>query len=375
MKILMIGDYSGLHACLAGELRRRGHSVTVVSDRGGYMQTGADIYLERRPGTIGKAAYLTRIAYLLPRLKGYDVVQLINSNFLHLRPHRISWVYDYLRHNNGRIFLTLAGNDYYFVKACADAKMFRFSEFKVGDTPTEFLHSNSRFMSDWISNENREWSQRLYEDIDGAMSVLPEYDMAARHILGDRLKFTNLPVDISQLPWSPLPIRGKIRLFVGIRSGMEIRKGTLPLLEMAKRIQADYPDKVTVECVRDLSLSSYLERMKSCHIVLDQLYSYSPATNALQAMALGKIAASGAQPEYFTSLGGRGVPTPQSPDGPVICLAPDDMSGNESRIRNLIENPEKMLPLSVAGRRLVEHENDVRIVADRFLTHWPTSKA
>lgn len=39
MKILFVGDYSGVHANLAAELRRRGHKVTVVSDGGLHMQT------------------------------------------------------------------------------------------------------------------------------------------------------------------------------------------------------------------------------------------------------------------------------------------------------------------------------------------------
>ena len=43
--------------------------------------------------------------------------------------------------------------------------------------------------------------------------------------------------------------------------------------------------------------------MRQSHLLLDQLYSYSPATNALQAMAMGVVAASGAQPEYYEYIG------------------------------------------------------------------------
>ena len=47
MRILFFGDYSNLHACIAGELRRRGHHITVISDGGRYMDTDKDILLER----------------------------------------------------------------------------------------------------------------------------------------------------------------------------------------------------------------------------------------------------------------------------------------------------------------------------------------
>lgn len=48
MKILFVGDYSNLHACMAAELRRRGHEVDVMSDRCTYLGTHADFFIERK---------------------------------------------------------------------------------------------------------------------------------------------------------------------------------------------------------------------------------------------------------------------------------------------------------------------------------------
>lgn len=362
MKILFLGDYSNLHACLARELRRRGHDVVVASDRGLYMHTHADITLRRDPGFFGGAKYLFRLFSLLPELKGFDVVQLINANFLALRPGKIKYFFDRLRGENGKMCLTLAGDDYFFVKACVGGEMFRFSEFKVGDRLTEYHHSNPAHTFGWISDTNRRWSEYLYERVDAAMSVLPEYDMAARPVLGDRLFFTNLPIDLSSLPYAPLSVDGPLRLFIGMRGGMEIQKGTQRLLAIAKDLERGYPGKVEVECVRNLSLAEYLARMKESSIVLDQLYSYSPATNALQAMALGRVAASGAEPEFYSYIGN---PT----ERPVFRLSPLD-SDIPDRLRALILNPSSLPEISRQGRRLVERNNDVRLVADRFLAAW-----
>ncbi len=66
MKILMLGDFSNLHACLAKELKKRGHDVTLVSDKGIYMKTDADVELMRKPGIWGSVRYLYRILALLP---------------------------------------------------------------------------------------------------------------------------------------------------------------------------------------------------------------------------------------------------------------------------------------------------------------------
>lgn len=362
MKILFIGDYSNLHACLASELRRRGHHATVVSDRCGYMDTHSDIFIERKPGVAGAFKYLLKLFSLLPEFKGYDAVQLINSNFLSLKPGKIKYFFDRIRGENGGMFLTLAGNDYYFVKACADAEIFRFSEFKTGKTPNDYCRERPGHMPGWISDANRRWSEYLYQEIDGAMSVLPEYDMAAKDILGERLAFTNLPVDLSTLPYSPLTIEGAVRIFIGMRSGMETQKGTRILFDMARELQAELPGKVSVERVSDLPLREYLSRMRESHIVLDQLYSYSPGTNALQAMALGKAAGSGAQPEYYEYIGNPA-------ERPIFSLSPLD-SDIKGRLRDLVLDPTPLYDMSRQGRVLVEKNNDVRTVADRFLNHW-----
>ena len=83
MKILFVGDYSGVYANLAAELRRRGHKVTVVSDGGLHMQTESDIFV-RRVRHPESFRYLYRLFRIQPGLKGFDVVQLVNPGFFRL---------------------------------------------------------------------------------------------------------------------------------------------------------------------------------------------------------------------------------------------------------------------------------------------------
>lgn len=362
MKILLIGDYSNFHNCLASELRRKGHSTTLISDRGRYMNTDADIYLPRTPGVKGGISYLYRLFNLLPELKGYDVVQLINTNFLALRPGRIKYFYDIIRRQNGSVFLTLAGDDYFYLKECRDGNLFRYSEIKVGENPTDFYKQCPRYVSEWLSEPNRKLAEHIYDTIDGAMSVLPEYDIAARPLLQDKLAFTNIPIDLSSIDYKPLDLDGQIKLFIGMKSGMEIEKGTECLSSLAMELEKEMPDKVRVETVKDLSLSEYLMRMSGSHIVLDQLYAYSPATNALQAMAMGKVAGSGAQPEYYEYIG-------NPVEHPVLSLSPLD-NDIKDRLRKFILDPSPLHEMSRQGRILVEKNNEAGIVADRFIMHW-----
>lgn len=360
----MLGDYSNLHACLAKELRRRGHEVTLVSDRGVYMKTDADIELRRSSGPLGGVRYLYRIMALLPSWSGYDAVQLINPGFLRLKPGKLKMIYDILRKNNRSVFLTLCGNDHFFVKDCIDTELFRFSEFRVGKEKTPLVMCDPNRESGWLSPEQASYTKHLYDTIDGAMSVLPEYDMSARrHMDAGKLLFTNLPIEIENLEFTEMDLEGPVRILIGIRGGMEIQKGTARLLDMCRELEKEMPGQIEVNAVKDLSLSEYIEELRKSHIVIDQLYSYSPATNALQTMALGRITASGAQPEYYEYI--------KEDVRPVFCLSPlEDESEIKEKLRRLVLDKEGLKRMAAEGRRLTERHNDVRDIAPLFVDHW-----
>lgn len=360
----MLGDYSNLHACLAKELRRRGHEVTLVSDRGVYMKTDADIELRRSSGPLGGVRYLYRIMALLPSWSGYDAVQLINPGFLRLKPGKLKRIYDILRKNNRSVFLTLCGNDHFFVKDCIDTELFRFSEFRVGKEKTPLVMCDPNRESGWLSPEQASYTKHLYDTIDGAMSVLPEYDMSARrHMDAGKLLFTNLPIEIENLEFTEMDLEGPVRILIGMRGGMEIQKGTARLLDMCRELEKEMPEKLEIKAIKDLSLKEYLDELRQSHIVIDQLYSYSPATNALQTMALGRITASGAQPEYYEYMNEK--------VRPIFCLSPlEGKDEIKERLRHLVLDREGLKRMAQEGRQLVERCNDVRSISPLFETHW-----
>lgn len=365
MRILLIGDYSNVHATLAREFRKTGHETLLISDKCGHMNTEADIKLIRDSGMSGAFKYLYSILKILPELKDYDVVQFINPNFLSLRPGKIKYIFDRLKAQNGSFFLTLAGDDYFYCKECYDGKMFRFSEFKIGQEFTEFHKDKPERLYGWLSHINKTWNEYFYKNISGAMAVLPEYYMVAKPILGEKVTFTNLPIDFSSIP-EPIYSSGyPVKLFVGMRSGMEIQKGTKKLLEIAKNIKEKSSLPTEVINVKDLPLLKYLHELNNAHIVFDQLYAYSPAMNALYSMALGKVTVSGAQPEYYDTLGNPEI-------RPIITISPFDID-IEERILSLIENPDEIIKVGKKSRDFVKTYNDSNLIAQRFLTHYKES--
>lgn len=367
MRILFVGDYSNLHATLAGELRRLGHTVHVVSDRGLYLGSNADFPLVRQAGIKGSFRYLFDVASLLPQLRGYDVVQLINPIFMSLRPGKLRIIFDYLKRNNKSVFLSLAGDDHFFIKASVDGR-FRFSEMAVGSDPTEFAKTHPETVEGWLAPKMRDYSQYIYDSVNGAVAILPEYDIAARPVLGDRLRYIPLHIDTHSLPFPPSQENGKIRVFVGIRRGnnRELQKGSDILAGAARQLAAEMPGLCEAVIVENRPLNEYLDLLSRSHIVLDQLYAYSPATNALQAMALGKIAATGAQPEYYDYIG-------EKDNGAIIPLTPFDYSWMDS-LRNLIMNPDQLRSAAAEGRRIVETHHDVRSIAPLYLDFWTRNR-
>lgn len=331
------------------------------------MGTHADFPLRRAPGWKGSFKYLFDIFSLLPRLKGYDIVQLINPHFLELRPGKLAYLFNTLRRNNGRVFLTLAGDDSNYIRQCVrkDKQIFRFSEMRIADRPTAFASEFKDFEYGWLRDDVSRYSEMVYEEVAGAMAVLPEYDMAAREILDPKkLAFTNLPIDLDLLPFRTPDITRPLQIFVGQRKerNRAIQKGTLLLADFARSLEKEFPGRCEAVVVENLPLNEYLRRMADTHIVLDQLYAYSPATNALQAMALGKAVATGAQPEYFDYIG-------SSDRDCLIAARPDDDAWKDE-IRALIREPQLIVDKAVKARKIVEENNALPIVADRFIKAW-----
>lgn len=133
MKILLIGEYSNVHATLAEGLRALGHQVTVVSDGDSWKNYPRDIDVSRKVGKVGGILLMARLYALLPRLKGYDIVQLINPMFFELKAERLFFFYDYLRRHNKKVYLGAFGMDWYWVHTCSYDKPLRYSDFNFGD--------------------------------------------------------------------------------------------------------------------------------------------------------------------------------------------------------------------------------------------------
>ena len=79
MRILLLGDYSNVHATLSQGFKALGHECVVASDGDHWKNYPRDIDLKREFGFRGNTSFLWRLLRALPQMHGFDVVQLVNA--------------------------------------------------------------------------------------------------------------------------------------------------------------------------------------------------------------------------------------------------------------------------------------------------------
>ncbi len=356
MRILLLGEYSNVHNTLAKGLRQLGHEVTVASNGDFWKDYPRDQDLARRKGKLGGLALMAKVAMLLPRWREYDVVQLINPMFLELKAERIFHVYRYLRRHNRHIVLCAMGMDYYWVKECIERKPLRYSDFNIGDTlRTDDCAMRER--RDWIGTPKAKLNVEIANDCDAIIAGLYEYDVCYRPNFPQKTNFIPFPIISAAL--SPLASHhSPFRLFIGISRGRSAYKGTDIMLRAAQAVKEKYPDRLELTVAEGLPFSEYQQKMDASDVIMDQLYAYTPAMNALLAMSKGIVVIGGGEPENYDILGEKEL-------RPIINVQPSYESVCE-QLEQLVLHPERLDLLKRQSREYVSKHHDYLKVARQY---------
>lgn len=363
MKILLLGEYSNVHWTLAEGLRALGHSVTVVSDGDGWKDYPRDINLKRGPlnSQLSTLNYLFDLAKTWPRLRGYDIVQIINPVFLDLRAERIWPFYQYLRRHNGRVFMGAFGIDHYWVRVGMDCKTFRYSDFNIGSQLRDypFMHT---MIEDWLNGPKGELNQRIADDCDGIITGLYEYEMCYRPFFPDKTRFIPFPINRSAItPAETLNLKLEtLNCFIGIQKDRSYYKGTDIMLVALERLQRDFgEDRVKIIRVENVPFATYQQLMNSSHVLLDQLYSYTPAMNGLLAMAKGLILVGGGEEEQYQLLGENQL-------RPIINVQPTEQDVYDQIAQRLLSGREDIHQLQLDSIEYIRRHHDHLKVARQY---------
>lgn len=369
MKILLLGDYSNYHPTLALGLARQGHDVTVASDGSQWMDTARSVNLGRPiKGPLGGALLFSRLI-TTNVLKGFDVVSLISPSFVRLKPSRLRPVFDRLRRSNGAVFLTAAGTDkaYMDMLTAGDCPL-RYTEYRNADgTPNRRNEANLAADKLWQQGAIGDFCEYVYDNVAGVTTALYEYHLAMeRRFPSDMVAYCGIPVDMGSVKplERPLAADDRVSLFLGRDRNRMQFKGTDLLGEAATRIAEEYPDRCRLEIVENVPFREYIERQAAGDVIIDQLYSFTPATNALMAMARGQVAVSGAEPEFYDFIGEKQL-------HPIVNVEPDADSIC-STLLDLVLQPDLVRALGHQSRKFVEKHNSADVVARRCMDFWTT---
>ena len=370
MKILLLGEYSNVHATLADGLRQLGHQVTVLSNGDFWKNYPRDIDLVRKPGKLGGIAYLIKLYTIVHKLRGYDIVQLINPMFLELKAERIFPIYRYLRKYNKKVILGGFGMDYYWVSVCCQDKPLRYSDFNIGNK----LRNNADALKerkDWLGTTKERLNRMIAEDCDGIVAGLYEYWTCYQPFFPQKTVFIPYPIHIytqfadnisSNLSSRLNVIPHKVKLFIGINKARSEYKGTDIMLKAAQAIANKYPDKVELRIAENIPFKQYVEMMNGSDAILDQLYSYTPSMNPLEAMARGIICVGGGEPENYEILH-------EDKLRPIINVLPTYESVYQ-QLEQLILHPERIPQLKKESIEYIRKHHDYLKVAKQYETFY-----
>lgn len=370
MRILLLGDYSNVHATLAQALRQAGHRVTLASDGDGWKNYPRDVDLRRRSlGFFYSLCYYAKLWWIFLSFRGYDVVQIINPIFLPLRAERMWPFYLFLRRYNRKLVLAAFGMDHYWVRAACDCQTFRYSDFNLGSN-LRHNRDNELWIAQWGDGAKGQLNQRIATDCDGIVAGLYEYyaSYEKEKPLRKKLRFIPFPIDVrgavlrQDFAQNIFPASQALRCFVGVQAQRSAYKGTDLILRVLERICCERPGELEIIKVENLPFAQYKAAMLESHVLFDQIYSYTPAMNALQAMAQGLVVVSGGENENYEILACQDL-------HPIVNVLPTEKDIYD-KVQWLLDHKACIPQLSRDSRTYVERYHDMAKIAQQYLDFW-----
>lgn len=355
LKILLIGEFSGLQNELKSGLIQLGHDVTLAAATDFFKKYPVDINLGHGNDIFSyKFRQLVYPFLKINKFTGYDVVHLVNFYTVPRFQNLNLYFLDFLKKNNKIVTLSGAGDDPFFVN---------FSEKTLRYSPIpwdEKIDRNGKLH--YMRGERQLKTMiRCVETVDRVIPIV--YDFYSTFCAAGYGSKTEspipIPIDIKKHNSSIDFNKHKLTFFHGLnRPGS---KGTFLIKRAFEKLQEKYPNDVECVISGKMAFADYLDVLAKTNISVDQVFSYCLGMNALYSMAQGKVVCGGAEPESSILYGGV-LP-------PVFNLVPD-----EDKIFNafeeIVEQKSSLESIAYESRQFVKKYHDNVNVAQRYVDCW-----
>lgn len=380
MKILLVGEYSRLHNSLKEGLEKLGHDVTIVASFDSFKAYSVDILIKKKyqKGVKQKVKNLfyrlfgydlesqnvnNQILKLQDRLSHFDIVQFINEAPFGCTATVEKDIFTTISSWNKNIYLLSCGTDYISV-SYANKDNFKYSfltPYKSGKDKTFIEPYGLKFLTTEFINLH----QHIYKRINGVIASDIDYHLP----LKNHPKYLGLipnPVNTDILKFKKPVINDHIVIFHGINAHNYYKKGNDIFEEALTIIKQKYSNNIKIITAKSLPYKEYIKAYDEAHILLDQVYAYDQGYNALEAMAKGKVVFTGAEKEWLEYYN-------LQQDTIAINALPNAKEVAE-KLAWLIDNPEKIIEISVNARQFIEEKHNYIASAKKYLHIWNENK-
>ena len=373
MKILLIGEYSRLHNSLKEGLLELGNEVTILGFKDGFKDYPVDFPLVKKwdYGLLKKfkvailkltgfdiSSYFTYKQFQKNQahFKGFEVVQLINENSFFCDYQHEKKILKFLFQHNKKVFLLSCGDDYTYVN-------YNFNHPENPSIIQPYLAGKiaDKDFSNVLKFRTKSFEklhQYLYQSIQGVIATDIDYHIPLQHH-SKYLGLVSSPINLTKFPQSE--IGDRIIIFHGINRESYFKKGNDFFEKALEIIKQKYTDKVDVFVTENVPYNEYINRYNQAHIVLDQLYGHDQGSNALEAMAKGKVVFTNAS-EIFEKH--------YHLEEKVAVNAMPDVDYLVNELSFLIENPETIIAIGQRARAFVEREHEAVKIAQQYQAVW-----
>lgn len=384
MKVLLIGEYSGVHTNLAKELKKKGHMVYVISDGDGYKKIGnPDLLVSYNilksnnlifsflikvyyvlMEFLGLKGFFSAIGYIkkIKNLNDYDVVQLINTRpFSSFSSLGNLVLLHYIFKHNKRVFLCALGDDYTWVKYCLDGNLpySKFDRFKfkyIGKFlwPLVYVYGvGFKLLDRYVVKNSKKIIPGLFDYYIAYKESDYNYKLS---------EIVPLPIELLQ-SYEGFNFKGyPIKIFHGWQPGKELAKGNDIFDKAIKKLILKYPEKVEYEIVGGIPYEEYLRKFSDSTIYIDQCYSLDRGMNGLLGMEAGKV--------VFTGFNEGTANYYNMTMNQCAIDAPPNEYKIFEELENLILNPSIIEKISREAILFVKRHHDSTLVAEKYITIW-----
>ena len=377
MKILLLGEYSNLHNSLKQALLNMGHEVLLVGNGDGFKKYETDILIKSHLADYFLFKLIARLLIrifkinmfeieiyirakkIVNKLRGFDVVQLINENSFKTSPLFEIKLLKQIFQNNNNIFLLSCGVDSVSVKHAMSKKL------KYSILTPLFEDASLEKKYEPILKYEKENYLALAKFVQKYVNGIISSDLDYHIPYLSKKKYLGMipnPINTQKIKYYGINKSKKISILHAINSSNKIKKGNRFFEEALKVIDEKFKDKISIITTYDLPYKEHLENLKNCDILLDMVYAYDQGYNALEAMAMGKIVFTGAEEEWLKLYNIK-------EDTVVINAVPNSMRIVEKLVW-LIENPKILKSISVNARKFIEKKHDFEKIAKKYIKTW-----